>query len=336
MAARRGQGGPHRPEPDRGKYRIGTVASLTGLTTHTIRAWESRYGVVRPERSEAGLRLYREDDVTRLQLLHALTEAGEPIGSLVELSNDVLRERLARHAAPAALAPEPGAEPAPLRVALLAPLLAAQLEMRPVDAGGHRVVASAERLDGLLAALRGEQIDLVIANLELLGEEPEEGLRRGLEAAPGASAVVLYAFARHHTLARLTRLGAKLIQLPVGADVLWRTVEAWQAIRRAGRERPAPPPPPPEVRGDVPPRRFSDVQIARLREVPSAVECECPNHLSALIAGLVAFESYSRQCEVESPSDAQLHRTLAEGTGRARALMEQLLEHLCAVDGIRL
>ena len=41
-------------------YQIGTVSSLTGIDAHTIRAWERRYGAIKPARSEAGGRLYDE------------------------------------------------------------------------------------------------------------------------------------------------------------------------------------------------------------------------------------------------------------------------------------
>ena len=48
-------------EGQRGKYRIGAVARMTGISTHALRAWERRYDGVNPERTESGGRLYSDD-----------------------------------------------------------------------------------------------------------------------------------------------------------------------------------------------------------------------------------------------------------------------------------
>jgi DNA-binding transcriptional MerR regulator/methylmalonyl-CoA mutase cobalamin-binding subunit len=66
---------------------IGTVVRRTGLSAHVLRAWERRYGVVKPKRTDGGLRLYSHDDVLRLQLLKKLTEQGHAIGQVARLSS---------------------------------------------------------------------------------------------------------------------------------------------------------------------------------------------------------------------------------------------------------
>ena len=52
---------------DRELYSIGEVAALLGVSTHTIRAWERRYGILRPERTHARQRRYRREDIELLQ-----------------------------------------------------------------------------------------------------------------------------------------------------------------------------------------------------------------------------------------------------------------------------
>ncbi len=149
--------------------------------------------------------------------------------------------------------------------------------------------------------------------------------------------MVLYSYATRRRLAELADRGAKLIRLPVSVDLLWRTVDAWLAIRAAAPALPTDvPAPPPEQADATPPPRFSAAQLARLREISTSVDCECPNHLSGIVASLEAFERYSRECQNESPSDARLHALLARGTGRARVLMEQLLARVLEHDGIQL
>ena len=71
------------------------VARHTGLTIHTIRVWEKRYGAVRPIRAENNRRLYTEEDVERLRLLHQATQAGHSIGNIARASLPEL-ERLVR------------------------------------------------------------------------------------------------------------------------------------------------------------------------------------------------------------------------------------------------
>ena len=44
-------------------YTIKRAAELTGISVATLRAWERRYGVVHPQRSDGGYRLYGPDDV---------------------------------------------------------------------------------------------------------------------------------------------------------------------------------------------------------------------------------------------------------------------------------
>jgi DNA-binding transcriptional MerR regulator/methylmalonyl-CoA mutase cobalamin-binding subunit len=70
------------------RHPIRVVSQRTGLTPATLRAWERRYGVVEPERSEGGQRLYSDDDVLRLVRLRLLTEAGRSISSVAALTDD--------------------------------------------------------------------------------------------------------------------------------------------------------------------------------------------------------------------------------------------------------
>jgi MerR family transcriptional regulator, light-induced transcriptional regulator len=49
--------------------RIGEVSRRTGVSVDLLRAWEKRYGVLSPGRSEGGFRLYSEDDVERVRAM---------------------------------------------------------------------------------------------------------------------------------------------------------------------------------------------------------------------------------------------------------------------------
>jgi DNA-binding transcriptional MerR regulator len=73
------------------RHRIGAVAEQTGLSQHTIRVWQRRYGAVTPERTEGGSRLYSDQDLRRLQLLQRLTADGHSISGLARLPTAQLR-----------------------------------------------------------------------------------------------------------------------------------------------------------------------------------------------------------------------------------------------------
>lgn len=81
------------------KFRIGAVARMTRLSTHQLRVWERRYGVVTPERSEGGGRLYSSADVERLRRIKQLTDTGHAVGRLARLADAELDALQREHAA---------------------------------------------------------------------------------------------------------------------------------------------------------------------------------------------------------------------------------------------
>lgn len=62
-------------------YRIGDFAELTGLTSPTLRYYEKE-GLVKPHRSENGLRYYTESDVNWIKFLLHLKSTGMSIEQL--------------------------------------------------------------------------------------------------------------------------------------------------------------------------------------------------------------------------------------------------------------
>lgn len=80
-------------------YTIGHAARLTGVPSATIRAWERRYGLVRPARTEGGYRVYDEQGLQLLRAMGALVAAGWPPAQAAEhLRSDVLDPREAASA----------------------------------------------------------------------------------------------------------------------------------------------------------------------------------------------------------------------------------------------
>jgi DNA-binding transcriptional MerR regulator/methylmalonyl-CoA mutase cobalamin-binding subunit len=63
---------------------IRTVSALTGVNPITLRAWERRYGLIRPLRTAKGHRLYTHDHVRQIQRVLALVRRGVAIGQVRE------------------------------------------------------------------------------------------------------------------------------------------------------------------------------------------------------------------------------------------------------------
>jgi len=82
---------------DGARLRIGELSRRTGVSADTLRAWERRYGLLAPARSDGGFRLYSAADEERVRAMRAL------IGSGVAAAEAA---RLAR-SGPAAAAPAP-------------------------------------------------------------------------------------------------------------------------------------------------------------------------------------------------------------------------------------
>jgi DNA-binding transcriptional MerR regulator len=76
-----------------GYLRIGELARRTGVSPELLRAWERRYGLLRPDRSPGGFRLYGADDERRVRamqanLAHGLSAAEAARLALAEASPD--------------------------------------------------------------------------------------------------------------------------------------------------------------------------------------------------------------------------------------------------------
>ncbi|MGA1206403.1 MAG: MerR family transcriptional regulator [Gammaproteobacteria bacterium] len=70
---------------DTPRHPIRLVANRTGLTVDLIRAWEKRYQVVDPARSETQRRLYSDHDIERLRLIRIAKQAGRRLSDIARL-----------------------------------------------------------------------------------------------------------------------------------------------------------------------------------------------------------------------------------------------------------
>lgn len=85
-------------------YAIREVSELTGIKPVTLRAWQRRYNIIQPERTEKGHRLYTQQHIEQIKVIQGWLEKGVAIGKVKalleggvdsiepEVSNDHLAE----------------------------------------------------------------------------------------------------------------------------------------------------------------------------------------------------------------------------------------------------
>src|SRR5687767_15960021 len=70
------------------RFRIGELSYRVGVSPDVLRAWEKRYRLLRPRRSEGGYRLYSEGDEWRVRLMQQKLWSGL---SAAEAAREVAR-----------------------------------------------------------------------------------------------------------------------------------------------------------------------------------------------------------------------------------------------------
>ena len=172
--------GPAEREP--GYLRIGELARRTGVSPELLRAWERRYGLLRPARTQGGYRLYTAADEARIRRMRAYLARGVAAAEAARLAVDAEAQATSAQTAPddaetpgqtdASTPAAPPAEAPPPRPPLRAAAsdLAGALD-RFEEAAAHDV------FDRLLAAYQAETVlrDLLIPYLHDLGERWARG-----------------------------------------------------------------------------------------------------------------------------------------------------------------
>jgi DNA-binding transcriptional MerR regulator/methylmalonyl-CoA mutase cobalamin-binding subunit len=145
------------------RHPIQVVARRTGLSADVLRAWEKRYGILKPARSDGGRRLYADDDVEYLRLLRRATAAGRSVGQLVGLSRGELEALVREDDAAAASGPVP-----PGHEAELAPLVAEALTAtEALDAAQLDAILRRAMLESEAARFLDDVVVALLSNIGL-------------------------------------------------------------------------------------------------------------------------------------------------------------------------
>ena len=314
---------PPADTPIDGLYRIATVSKLTGIPVQTIRVWESRHAVVQPTRNAGNVRLYRRADIERLALVRAAVDAGHAISTVASLTDRQIKARFTD--APARVAK---AQAAVCRVLVCGAALASVLK----TAWRAR---SDVRVQGVLPGLPAAEFDslpsveAVIVDAPVVSNALPAALRQLRAATKAPVVIVVYGFANRQALERLDAGNVIALAAPTDPAQLARICQLGLAVD------PTPPTAFSQMRmHSAAPRRYADGFLLQLSQMPSKVQCECPNHLADLLSKLNAFERYSLECESTNIKDAAMHAMMYSASGHCREFLEEVLRRLMAHEGI--
>ncbi len=70
------------------RYSIKDLERLTGIKAHTLRIWEQRYHILRPERTDTNIRFYNDADVKKILNISLLNRNGYKISKIAGLTDE--------------------------------------------------------------------------------------------------------------------------------------------------------------------------------------------------------------------------------------------------------
>ena len=76
------------------KYSISDLSKLSGIKQHTIRIWEQRYDILKPERTDTKIRFYSDKELKQIMNIALLNKKGLKISKIAELSDKELLSKV--------------------------------------------------------------------------------------------------------------------------------------------------------------------------------------------------------------------------------------------------
>ncbi len=65
-------------------YSINEVSEITSVPTYTLRYWEKKYKFIRPKKGKNGKRLYKKDDIKKIEELNAYLKKGMKLEAAID------------------------------------------------------------------------------------------------------------------------------------------------------------------------------------------------------------------------------------------------------------
>jgi MerR family transcriptional regulator, light-induced transcriptional regulator len=314
------------------KYRIGAIAKMSGVAIATLRVWQRRYGVVQPQKSSGGQRLFDDEDLSKLKCIKDLIDLGFAIGTLAHLKLDELRTLIKRGLLPSN---SPGS--APVRLCLVGVGLQEKLmeleRLSDVNLPKLRLdrvfadVGEALEAMELHASGQHDAVNVCVIKLSTLQLQNVKSIQALQVRMNGACFGVIYSYANPEVVSLLQSMKIAMLRHPFENTEL---IEFLQLLCASSLDATGAKKLPPYA------RRFSEQDLQFITSFQSSVGCECPRHIAQIVEQLGSFEQYSRECLNLNVKDQQLHKMLTQVASQSLSLFEQALQDVMTHEKIEL
>ncbi|NNE39097.1 MAG: MerR family transcriptional regulator, partial [Gammaproteobacteria bacterium] len=248
-------------------YRISTVSKLTGISSETLRIWEHRYSIVRPERSASGVRIYNDKDIQHLSLLKQLIAHGDSIGNLAELSFSQLEQRL-KNFTNIEQSKLPGNNGRSFSsVCVLGTTLPLLLKKYYEQQDLIKFTGLYTDDSEFESKVHDESPDLLIMEYPTILDDDVSQIKQRYRHSNANQLLVVYGFSNSTTLKKLDHKDIILFQGPI---------DFYQILNICNIPVPADRDSEDSNTRFFSPRRFTDQQLSKLSMMETSVKCECP------------------------------------------------------------
>jgi DNA-binding transcriptional MerR regulator len=279
---------------------IGTVARLTDLTTHVIRAWEKRYHLNLAKRDAKGRRLYSLSDVEHLRLLNHAVNKGIKISDAAALTFHQLTQLLTTKA------DQPEADNS--WIVFGAQLVHQLFNLKPNN--HYRVANSLAEIQQSLVNNKG------VKNIWLYLSDINDSIEHFIydlliQYGDTVQLTIFLQSSQTQARHRLASSSVKLITQPLCHELLVQTIEQLKQE--------------PSLQQKTQP---STIDMKRLASLSTDLYCDCPRHLAELYQQTRSFIDYSESCEKLSPKDRAMHRFIHQQLIQVEALLVSIGEQM--------
>ncbi len=77
------------------RYSMAQIVSLTGINSHTLRKWESRYDFLIPERTDTNIRFYSDAQLKKLLNISILRGQGVRLSAIGQMTDEEIHKKVA-------------------------------------------------------------------------------------------------------------------------------------------------------------------------------------------------------------------------------------------------
>jgi len=312
-------------------YRIGVVSKTTGIPVSTLRIWETRYGAFSPVKTPGKQRLYEDQDVSKALMLKQLSQAGHTISTIAPLELAALR-RMSSHSHKSPTNTVATGRVVSLGVVGLS--LANRMESQKfaLHLKHNRIQVNDVWVD--LAAAGSADLQnppqVLLIKVNSLNAQVHAAIQALVRKHQFAQTIVIYHFAPEAVIQAMKFSGLMVRREPISDTELAELLQSLLFVDTARAQEFG------TAGSVISSRKYSEATLSRVASISTNVLCECPRHVAELISQLASFEEYSQDCLNNKAEDAHLHAYLTSISGSARALFENALEKIAALEGIDL